>query len=241
MDIAHAGKISPGAGEHIVRHLLAAMPHELLHCYHEGIVDGNIPFVECLHPRLFLIVPWHLTGGYGDDVPRLRQRFGLRVVVRRNAQRQRTARGKTTGADISAAVQCNHFSITFVHHRVGFGNAVLHAERVKRKPHITAGLAAELAHHRQVALIGADHHAAAEEIENSTLGRFRTLSHDQTGKAVHCNCFIIRLAVGGRKNAAVPVLLFDFLLQRILRQSERLFRAGELISHVQDGCKNAHA
>ena len=68
-----------------------------------------------------------------------------------------SAGGKTTGADISAAVQCNHFSITFVHHRVGFSNAVFHAERVKRKPHITAGLAAELAHHGQVALIGADH------------------------------------------------------------------------------------
>ena len=90
--------------------------------------------------------------GIRDDVPRLRQRFGLRVVVRRNAQRQRTAGGKTTGADISAAVQCNHFSITFVHHRVGFGDAVLHTERVKRKPHITAGLTAQLAYHRQVAL-----------------------------------------------------------------------------------------
>ena len=241
VDIAYAGKISPGAGEHIVRHILAAVPHEFFHCHHKGIVDGDVPFIERLHPRLFRIVPRHLTGGYGDDVPRLRQRFGLRVVVRRNAQRQRTAGGKAASTDISAAVQCNHFSITFVHHRVGFSNAVFHAERVKRKPHITASLAAELAHHRQVALIGADHHAAAEEIENSTLGRFRTLSHDQAGKAVHCNCFIIRLAVGGRKNAAVPVLLFDFLLQRILRQSERLFRAGELISHVQDGCKNAHA
>ena len=108
-------------------------------------------------------------------------------------------------------------------------NAVFHAERVKRKPHITAGLAAELAHHRQVALIGADHHAAAEEIENSALGRLRMLSHDQAGKAVHRDRFIICLAVGGRKNAAVPVLLFDFLSQCILRQGERLFRAGELV------------
>ena len=118
---------------------------------------------------------------------------------------------------------------------------MLHAQRIEWEPHITAGLTAQLAHHRQIALIGTDHHAAAEEIENSTLGRLRTLSHDQAGKAVHCNCFIIRLAVGGRKNTAVPVLLYDFLLQRILRQSEHLFRAGELISHAQDGCKNAHA
>ena len=116
-------------------------------------------------------------------------------------------------------------------------NAILHAERVKRKPHITAGLAAQLAHHRQVALIGADHHAAAEEIENRALGRLRMLPHDQAGKAVHRDRFIIYLAVGGRKNATMPVLLFNFLSQCILRQGERLFRAGELIRRAQDGCK----
>ena len=153
----------------------------------------------------------------------------LRVVVRRNAQSQRTAGGKAASTDISAAVQCNHFSITFVHHRIGFSNAVFHAERVKRKPHITAGLAAELAHHRQVALIGADHHAAAKEIENRALGRLRMLSHDQAGKAVYRDRFIICLAVGGRKNATMPVLLFNFLSQCILRQGERLFRTGELV------------
>ena len=108
-------------------------------------------------------------------------------------------------------------------------NAIRHAERVKRKPHITARLPAQLAHHRQVALIGADHHAAAEEIENRALGRLRMLSHDQAWKAAHCDRLIMCLAVGGRKNAAVPVLLFDFLSQCILRQSKRLFRAGELV------------
>ena len=95
--------------------------------------------------------------------------------------------------------------------------------------HIAAGLAAELAHHRQVALIGADHHAAAKEIENCALGRLRMLSHDQAGKAVYRDRFIICLAVGGRKNATMPVLLFNFLSQCILRQGERLFRAGELV------------
>ena len=205
------------------------MPHELFHRHHKGIVDGNVPFIECLHPRLFRIVPRHLAGGYGNNVPRLRKRFGLRVVVRRNAKRQRTAGGKAAGTDISAAVQRNHFSITFVHHRVCFSNAVFHAERVKRKPHITAGLAAELAHHRQVALIGADHHAAAKEIENRALGRLRMLSHDQAGKAVHCDRLIMCFAVGGRKNATMPVLLFNFLSQCILRQGERLFRARELV------------
>ena len=122
----------------------------------------------------------------------------------------------------------NHFAVTFVHHRVCFSNAVFHAERVKRKPHITAGLAAELAHHRQVTLVRADHHAAAKEIEDRALGRLRMLSHDQAGKAVYRDRFIICLAVGWRKNATMPVLLFDFLSQCILRQGERLFRAGEL-------------
>ena len=55
------------------------------------------------------------------------------------------------------------------------------------------------------------------------------LSHDQAGKAVYRNRFIICLAVGGRKNATMPVLLFNFLSQCILRQGERLFRAGELV------------
>ncbi len=119
--------------------------------------------------------------------------------MRRDPQSQRTSGGKATSTDISAAVQCNHFSITFVHHRVCFSNAVFHAERVKRKPHITAGLAAELAHHRQVALIGADHHAAAKEVEDRALGRLRILSHDQAGKAVYRDRFIICLTVGGRK------------------------------------------
>ena len=229
VDIAYAGKISPGAGEHIVRHILTAMPHKLLHRHHKGIINGNISFVQSLHPRFFAIVPRYFAGRYGDDMPWLRQRLRLRAVVRRDPQSQRTARGKTTGADISAAVQCNHFSITFVHHRVCFSNAVFHAERVKRKPHITAGLAAELAHHRQVTLIGADHHAAAKEIENRALGRLRMLSHDQAGKAVYRDRFIICIAVGGRKNATMPVLLFNFLSQCILRQGERLFRAGELV------------
>ena len=229
VDIAYAGKISPGAGEHIVRHILAAMPHELLHRHHKGIVDGDVPFIERLHPRLFRIVPRHLAGGYGNNVPWLRQRFRLRVIMCRNAKRQRAAGGKAAGTDISAAIQPNHFPVTFVHHRVCFSNAVFHAERVKRKPHITAGLAAELAHHRQVALIGADHHTAAEEVEDRALGRLRMLSHDQAGKAVYRDRFIICLAVGGRKNATMSVLLFNFLSQCILRQGERLFRAGELV------------
>jgi len=229
VNIAYAGKISPRAGEHIVGHILTAVPHEFFHSHHKGIVDGNISFVQCLHPRFFRIVPRHFAWGYGDDMPWLRQRLGLRVVVRRNPQSQSTAGGKTTGADISAAIQADHSAVTFVHHRVCFSNAMFHAERVKRKPHITAGLAAELAHHRQVALIGADHHAAAKEIENRALGRLLMLSHDQAGKAVYRDRFIICLAVGGRKNATMPVLLFNFLSQCIFRQGERLFRAGELV------------
>ena len=127
------------------------------------------------------------------------------------------------------AIQPNHFPVTFVNHRIGFGDTILHAEGIKREPHIAAGLAAELAHHRQVALIGADHHAAAKEIENCALGRFRMLSHDQAGKAVHCDRLIMCFVVGGRKNATMLVLLFNFLSQCILRQGERLFRARELV------------
>ena len=59
------------------------------------------------------------------------------------------------------------------------------------------------------------------------------LSHDQAGKAVYRDRFIICLAVGGRKNATMPVLLFNFPLQCILRQGERLFRAGELVYAVR--------
>ena len=66
-------------------------------------------------------------------------------------------------------------------------------------------------------------------LEQAGLGRLRMLSHDQAGKAVHRDRFIIRLVVGGRKNATMPVLLFNFLSQCILRQGERLFRAGELV------------
>ena len=91
----YAGKISSGAGEHIVRHILAAVPHDFFHCNHKGIVDGDVPFIERLHPRLFRIVPRHFTGGYSDDVSRLRQRLGLRVVVRRDPQSQRTAGGNS--------------------------------------------------------------------------------------------------------------------------------------------------
>ena len=55
------------------------------------------------------------------------------------------------------------------------------------------------------------------------------LSHDQAGKAAHCDRLIMCFVVGGRKNATMPVLLFNFLSQCILRQGERLFRAGELV------------
>lgn len=104
VNIAYAGKISPRAGEHIVGHILTAVPHEFFHRHHKGIVDGNISFIERLHPRFFAIVPRHFAGRYGDDVSRLRQRLGLRVVVRRDSQSQRTAGGKTTGADVPTTV-----------------------------------------------------------------------------------------------------------------------------------------
>ena len=95
VNIAYAGKISPGAGEHIVRHILAAVPHDFFHCHHKGIVDGNVPFIERLHPRLFRVVPRHFAGRYGDDMPWLRQRLAL--------YREIMARPQVTGAELIAA------------------------------------------------------------------------------------------------------------------------------------------
>ena len=58
---------------------------------------------------------------------------------------------------------------------------------------------------------------------------------------VRCNIhLIICLVVGRRKNAAMSVLLFNFLSQFVLWQCERLFHSGESIHCPQDGCKNAH-
>ena len=46
---------------------------------------------------------------------------------------------------------------------------MLHAERVERKPHIATGLTAQLTHDWQIALVRADHHTAAKEIEDGAL------------------------------------------------------------------------
>ena len=46
---------------------------------------------------------------------------------------------------------------------------------------------------------------------------------------VDCNRLIICLVVGRRKNAAMSVLLFNFLSQFVLWQCERLFHSGESI------------
>ena len=102
-------------------------------------------------------------------MPWLWQRLRLRIIVRCNSQSQCAAGGKAAGADIPAAVDSDHSAVAFIDHFVGFGDTMLHAERIKREPHVAAGLPAELAHDRQVALVRADHHTAAKEIEDGAL------------------------------------------------------------------------
>ena len=115
---------------------------------------------------------------------------------------------------------------------------MLHAQGIKREPHIAAGVPHQLAHHGQVALVGADDHSAAEKVEDRTLGRPFIFADDQTRKAVYMDCLIVRLAVGGRKNATAAVLLFNDLFQFALRQTKRLFCAGELIYPAHQMCKS---
>ena len=83
--------------------------------------------------------------------------------MRRNAQCQRAAGGKAAGADVSAAVHRDHPAIACIGHLIGFGDAVLHAEGIKREPHIAAAIPHQLAHHRQIAPLRANDHAAAEK------------------------------------------------------------------------------
>ena len=102
-------------------------------------------------------------------MPWLRQWLRLRIIVRCDSKSQCAAGGKATGADISTAVQFEHSAVAFIDHFVGFSDTMLHAERVERKPHIAAGRTAQLTHDWQIALVRADHHTAAEEIEDGAL------------------------------------------------------------------------
>ena len=102
---------------------------------HKGIVDGNVPLLSACIRALSSIVPRHLAGGYGGQCARLRQvALAGRCYASRNAKRQAHRRRKSPQLlTFPPPLQRNHFSITFVHHRVCFSNAVFHAERVKRK------------------------------------------------------------------------------------------------------------
>lgn len=88
--------------------------------------------------------------------------------------------------------------------------------------------------------IRADDHAAAEEIEDRTLGRRWMFSDDQARKAVYRDHFIMRLVVGGRKHTAIAVLLVNDLPDFIFRQSEHLFCAGEPVGCAQNRGKETH-
>ena len=169
VNIAHAGEIAPGAGAHVIRDLFLPVAHEPFHRLQKGIADGHIPAVQRLHPRFFGVVPGHLAGRDGDDVPRLRQGSAQGIVVGRDAQRQRAAGGKAAGADISAAVKPDHSAVARIDHVVGLRDAVLRTQRIKGEPHIAAGLPHQLAHHGQVAPVGPDDHSAAEKVEDRAL------------------------------------------------------------------------
>ena len=112
---------------------------------------------------------------------------------------------------------------------------------MKRHIYVAVAFPAELAHDGQIALVGADDHAAAEKVKNGPLRRLRPFPNDQARKTVHLDRFVIRLMIPRRKNAAAPVLLFDDLQDFLLRQPKRLFRAGKLIGRAQRGSKNAHS
>ena len=166
MDIAGARKVAPGAGDHIVRYVALPMPHEFFNQHHERVVDGEVFIVERVHPRFFGLVPRHFPRRNGYDVPRLRKRPSLRVIVRGDPERQRAAGGKAARAHIPAAILRDHPPVAFENHRIRFRDAVLGAERIKRKPHVAAGVPHQLSHHRQITLIRPDDHAAAKKVKD---------------------------------------------------------------------------
>ena len=240
MNIAYAGKIAAGAGNHIIGNVFLAVTHEFFHQRHKGVVDGNILVVQGLHPRLFRVVPRYLAGRNRHDMPGRRQRRAQRVVVGGDSQRQRPAGGKAAGADVPAAIKVDHSPVALVNHGVARSDAVFRTERIEREPHVAAGIPAQLAHDGQVALVGADDHAAAEEIEDRPLGGLRLFPDDQAGKAAYIDRFIVSLAIGGNEYAAVTILLFDHRHNFVLRQGKGLFRPGDPVGRAQQGSKNAH-
>ena len=240
MNVSHTGKIAPGTGDHIIRHMILAVTHEFFHRHHEGVVDGHIFAVQRLHPRLFGVVPGDFSGGNRYDVPGLGQRHAESAVVRGNAQCQRTAGGETAGAHISAAVLTNHLPVAFVGHIVGFGDAMLRTERIKWEPYVAAAVAGQFAHHGQIAPVRADDHAAAEEVENGPGCRFRIIPNDQAGEALYLNGLIVRFVISGNKNAPVAVLLLDDLADLRFREGKSSLCTGEPVCAPQRRCEQTH-
>ena len=74
---------------------------------------------------------------------------------------------------------------------------------------------------------------AAKKAENGPLRRPRTVPDNQARKSVHRDGLIMGPAADGRKGAAIAVWFFGDLYDLILRKTERLFRAGELIAPSQ--------
>ncbi len=233
VDIPHAGIFAPRGGEHVFRHIVLPVAHERFALCHEGIVDGHVARIQRLHAGAFLVVPRHLAGGDGHNVPGRGQGSAQRVVVSGHAQCQRTARGKPAGADVSVAVQGDQLQVAGVGHVVADGDAVLRAEGIDGEPDVAACSIAQLPQHGGVALVRADDHAAAEEEQNGPLGRLALRPDEQARKAVDHPLFVVGLAVGGHEKAPAPIGLFDGLQQLLHRQSEGLLHAGEPIDAAQ--------
>ena len=52
-----------------LNNVLPPVAHEPFQRYHKGVINGNVPVVQRLHARLFNVVPGHLSGRNGDNVP----------------------------------------------------------------------------------------------------------------------------------------------------------------------------
>ena len=59
--------------------------------------------------------------------------------------------------------------VAFIDHIIGVGDAVLGAKRVKREPHVAAGVLHQLAHDGEIPFVRTDDHAAAKEVEDRAL------------------------------------------------------------------------
>lgn len=115
---------------------------------------------------------------------------------------------------------------------------MLGAERVDWEPDVGVRAVAELAEHGGIALVRADDHAAEEE-QDGAAGWFFRGADDQAREVPDHFLFIVHLAVCWQEKAAAAICLFDGVQQLFLRQRMELFRAGELVDGMDEGCAEA--